>query len=123
MSETTPATLADLEAMRRDVREHKERAHRKMLLLYLTLILGIVLFLAVQTNAIKDAEKQNRQFQKDIVANCETVNRNTENINALIDTFIVRVQQADELTQAQKDEFVKLYTSAKGTISECPPSP
>ena len=115
-------THDELEVFRQEVRNHKSRAHRKMLLLYLALIGGIVLFLAVQARSEHQADQREKDFRHAIVQVCEKQKANTENLNALIDTFIVRVQQADELTPKEQEEFVDLYSSAKGDVPQCPPA-
>jgi uncharacterized protein HemX len=118
----TPVTHDEMLAMRREISDHKERAHRRMLVLYIVLIAGIVFFLFLQTRSDHQDQLDNQKFRESVVETCRVAARNTDHLNHLIDAVIERAKSAPDLTPAERAKFVSLYQGAKGDIPSCPPA-
>lgn len=105
----------------RTERKYRSDVDRRLMVLYLILlvILGISLFF-FQRSAQR-AEDSRHEFEKKIVANCETIQQNTKTFNSFVQVIIQRVKENPDLTPKEQDQAMKLYQGLIQQVPECPP--
>jgi hypothetical protein len=94
---------------------------RRLLLLYLALVALLVsFFVYIQWDQANTNEARS-QFEKAVVSNCETGQKNTEAFNALLNRLVEAVKANPTYSAAERAKAIAFYESGKQTVPECPP--
>jgi hypothetical protein len=105
---------ADLAALER-------RFRQRLLVLY---VVGVsVLLITIGTFQVIGAQREasNRAFQRQITGVCYTTRENALNLNSAVDQLTVAVQTSRVLTDAEKQQRIRLYEQIRSRVPECPP--
>lgn len=102
---------------------YRSDINRRLMVLYLVLIVILGLSLLFFQRAAQRAEDSRHEFETKIVINCQTIQQNTKTFNSFVRVIVQRVKENPDLTQKEKDQAMKLYSGLIQQVPECPPQP
>ena len=113
------------EALAQALGERKVRlTDRRLLILFLACVTALT-WLGVQQRsvdqAVARANRDREHFERAIIDNCRTNQKNTEKFNAFVDRIIASYATSPVLTPAQRQQRVDFFSGAKQSVPLCPP--
>lgn len=105
-----------------EMRHERRKIDRRLLVLYLilvALVCGAVFYVDWDLDRYAKARAE---FERAVIINCESNQRNTRALNDLLDGIIRSVQASDNLTPGEKAVRIAFYESGRQDVPDCPPS-
>lgn len=101
----------------------RKAVRRQILTLAVLLVVGVVIFLRVQSSSDSSRHKADVKFEQQIVTQCLVVKGAFGQLNTFVDQQAKNLRNSLTATEQQKADGAKVYDALHFSLGACPPVP